>query len=46
MADHAVWVFAAHVLWAMNIERERDENGNEIIPPVDPLQFTSGSEAS
>ncbi|TFK64020.1 cytochrome P450 [Pluteus cervinus] len=46
MADHAVWVFAAHVLWALNLERELDEDGNEIIPPVDPLQFTSGGEAS
>ncbi|CAL1709868.1 unnamed protein product [Somion occarium] len=46
MADHAVWIFAANVLWALNINRGKDENGNEIVPPVDPMQFTSGGEAS
>lgn len=46
MADHAVWVLAAHILWTFNLEREIDENGKEIIPDVNPLMFTSGGEAS
>ncbi|KAF5343052.1 hypothetical protein D9758_011136 [Tetrapyrgos nigripes] len=46
MADHAIWVFAAHVLWALNLEREKDEFGNDIIPDVRPEMFTSGGEAS
>lgn len=46
MADHAVWLFAVHNLWGLNIDRALDGNGNEIIPNVDPLSFTSGGEAS
>ncbi|TDL15533.1 cytochrome P450 [Rickenella mellea] len=46
MADHAVWLFAAHNLWALNMKRALDDNGKEIIPNVDPLSFTSGGEAS
>ncbi|THU83604.1 cytochrome P450 [Dendrothele bispora CBS 962.96] len=46
MADHAVWVFAAHILWALNLEREKDEFGREIIPDVRPEMFSSGGEAS
>lgn len=46
MADQAVWVFAAHILWALNLDREKDEFGKEIVPEVGPLMFTSGGEAS
>jgi hypothetical protein len=46
MADHAVWVFAAHVLWALNLEREKDKFGKDIIPDVRPEMFSSGGEAS
>lgn len=46
MADQAVWVFASHILWALNLDREKDEFGKEIVPDVSPLMFTSGGEAS
>jgi hypothetical protein len=44
MADHAVWVFAARCLWALEIRPLRDADGQ--IPEVHPLMFTSGGEAS
>lgn len=46
MADHALWLFMVHTLWAFNIARSQDEKGQEIIPSVDPLSFSSGGEAS
>lgn len=46
MADHAIWIFAVHCLWGLNINRALDECGQEIIPNTDPLSFTSGGEAS
>ncbi|KAJ7689506.1 cytochrome P450 [Mycena olivaceomarginata] len=44
MADHAVWVFAARCLWALEIRPLRDADGQ--VPEVHPLMFTSGGEAS
>ncbi|PSR85632.1 hypothetical protein PHLCEN_2v5361, partial [Hermanssonia centrifuga] len=46
MSDHAIFIFAACIIWALDIRPVRDEHGVEIIPPVDPLQFSSGGEAS
>ena len=46
MADQAVWVFVAHVLWAYSLKPALDEHGQEVPPAVDPLAFSSGGEAS
>ncbi|KAJ7163866.1 cytochrome P450 [Mycena crocata] len=46
MADHAIWIFAAHVLWALNLSQETNQDGKQIVPDVNPLMFTSGGEAS
>ena len=45
MADHAIFVFAACILWALDV-RPTVNNGVEELPPVDPAQFSSGGEAS
>ena len=46
MADHAVWVFVARCLWALDIRPPQNEHGQEQIPEIHPLRFTSGGEAS
>lgn len=47
MADHTIFVFAASILWALDIRPPLDPvSGKEELPPVDPMQFSSGGEAS
>ena len=35
LANDALFVDVARTLWAVNIERVRDENGNELLPDTD-----------
>ena len=47
MADQAIFVFAACILWALDIKPPLGAaSGKEELPPVDPAQFSSGGEAS
>lgn len=46
MADHVIFVFAATILWALDIRPALNEAGEEVLPAVDPMQFSSGGEAS
>ncbi|KAJ7482245.1 cytochrome P450 [Mycena galericulata] len=46
MADHAVWIFVARCLWALEILPPSGSDGRQVIPDVSPLGFSSGGEAS
>ncbi|KAI9454045.1 cytochrome P450 [Lactarius psammicola] len=37
LANESLFIYVARILWAVNIERVRDENGNEVLPDTDSL---------
>ncbi len=37
LANESLFIYVARTLWAVNIERVRDESGNEVLPDTDGL---------
>ncbi|KAI9454042.1 cytochrome P450 [Lactarius psammicola] len=37
LANESLFIYVARILWAVNIERVRDDRGNEVLPDTDGL---------